>query len=225
MTDTHYRICIDISLWGENFIIYNYEKEESLFVGVNLNHFKKMLKPIKKKDSVELIIDSEDMENLCIKIIPKEGSKVTTSFIKLQNIQNIDLELPLGYKDCVTIPALDYQKICKDMESISPSIEIKATDTTIRFTADMSCVYSRSIIFGEGSDEDEGRIIYLQHFESDKLNNLGKISGLGASSSNHIQIYFDPKLPILFRTNVGTLGKINVYVKGKEQTENDTEVS
>ena len=81
----------------------------------------------------------------------------------------------------------------------------------------------RNTLFGEGSDDDESKIVYLQHFESERMNNLGKISGLGVSSSNHIQIHFDSKLPILFRTNVGTLGKINVYVKSKEQTENDNE--
>lgn len=217
MTDTHRRICIDISLLSENFSIFTFNSEESIFIGINLAHFKKMLKPVKKKDSIELMIAKEDSDSLCIKIIPKEGGKITTSFVKIQSIQSIDLELPYGYTDYVSIPASDYQKMCKDMETISQSIEIKATKTTIRFTADMSCVYSRSIIFGEGSDDKN--IIYLQHFESEKLNNLGKISGLGASNVNHIQIYVDTNLPILFRTNVGTLGKIGIYIKSKEQTE------
>jgi len=221
MTDTHRRICIDINLFRENFGIFHMDSEESVFLGINLAHFKKMLKPIKKKDSIELIKESEEGDSLCIKIIPKEGGKVTTSFIKIQDIQNIDLELPDGYNDYVSIPASDYQKMCKDMESISQNIQIKATKSTIRFTADMTCVYSRSIIFGEGTDDDESKIVYSQHFESEKLNNLGKISGLGASSNNHIQIYFDPNLPILFKTNVGTLGKIGIYIKSKEQTEEE----
>jgi len=219
MTDSHLRICIDIALYSDNFMMYNFERTESMFIGINLTHFKKMLKPIKKKDSIELIVHADDLENLCIKIIPKEGGKITTSFIKIQNIQNIDLELPDGYKDYIAIPASDYQKMCKDMESISQDIEIKATKTTIRFSADMSCVYSRSILFGEGNDDDQD-IIYCQHFESSKMNNLGKISGLGASTVNHIQIYFNKSLPILFKTNVGTLGKIGIYIKSKEQIEN-----
>ena len=219
MTDTQNRICIVISLSAENFSIFNFNKTGSIFIGINLTHFKKMLKPIKKKDSIEILLDSEEDDNLCINIIPKEGGKITTSFIKIQTIQNIDLDVPDGYKDYISIPASDYQKMCKDMESISQNIEIRATKTTIRFTADMSCVYSRSIIFGEGDDKNTDDIIYLQHFESDKLNNLGKISGLGASGSNHIQIYFDTNLPILFKTNVGTLGKISIYIKSKEQAE------
>jgi len=222
MTDTHCRICIDIKLLKENFGVFQMASNESIFLGINLAHFKKMLKPIKKKDSIEFIKETAESDSLCIKIYPKEGGKVTTSFIKIQDIQNIDLELPDGYTDYISIPASDYQKMCKDMESISQNVEIKATQTTIRFTAVMTCVYSRSIIFGEGTDTDESRIVYQQHFESEKLNNLGKISVLGLSSNNHIQIYFNPNLPILFKTNVGTLGKIGIYIKSKEQTDQDS---
>jgi hypothetical protein len=114
--------------------------------------------------------------------------------------------------------------MCKDMDSIAQSIEIKSTKNTIRFTADMSCVYSRSIMFGEGSDENENDVIYQQHFESEQLNNLGRISGLGVSSGYYIQIFSKNNLPILFKTNVGTLGKINIYIKSKEQSEKEKEV-
>lgn len=222
MTDTHSRICIDIKLLRENFISFHVNTDESIFLGFNLAHFKKMLKPVKKKDSIEFSKESLESDTLCIKVIPKEGGKVTTSFIKIQDIQNIDLELPDGYFDYLSIPASDYQKMCKDMESISQNIEIKANKLSIQFTAEMSYVYSRSITFGENMDEEQTPITYRQHFESEKLNNLGKISGLGASSNNHIQIYFHPDLPLLFRTNVGTLGKIGIYIKSKEQCEEDT---
>ena len=224
MMDTHRKLCIDISLLGENFNIYTVNTDSKIFIGVNLIHLRKMLKPVKKKDHIELIKESENSDELCIKIYPKEGSKITTSYIKIQDIQNIDLDLPQGYENYVSIPAGDYQKMCKDMDSIAHSIEIKSTKNTIRFTADMSCVYSRSIMFGEGGDENENDVIYQHHFESEQLNNLGRISGLGVSSGYYIQIFSKNNLPILFKTNVGTLGKINIYIKSKEQSEKEKEV-
>jgi proliferating cell nuclear antigen PCNA len=223
MMDTHRRLCIDFALFGENFSSYMVNSDQKILLGVNLMHLKKMLKPIKKKDSLEFSKDKESSENLCIKIIPKELGKITTSYIKIQDIQNIDLDLPEGYENYVSIPSSDYQKMCKDMESISQNINLKATRSTIRFTADMTCVYSRSIIFGEGDDSDESKIIYNQHFESDQLNNLGRISGLGITTGNNIQIFCKSNLPILFRTNIGTLGKINIYIKSKEQVEKEKE--
>lgn len=223
MMDTHRRLCIDFELFGENFTSYTVNSDSKLFIGVNLMHLRKMLKPIKKKDSMEFSQEKDNTGNLCIRIIPKEGGKMTTSYIKIQDIQNIDLDLPAGYENYVSIPSSDYQKMCKDMESISQNINLKATQTTIRFTADMTCVYSRSILFGEGDDSDESKIIYDQHFESDQLNNLGRISGLGITSGNNIQIFCKSNLPILFRTNIGTLGKINIYIKSKEQVEKEKE--
>ena len=219
MMDTNRRICIDFSLYGENFNIYNVETDSKILIGLNLIHLQKMLKPIKKKDSIEFIRESENSETLCIKIIPREGGKITTSNIKIQDIQNIDLDLPEGYEGYVSIPACDYQKMCKDMDSISQNIAIKATKTTIRFGADMDCVYSRNVFFGEGDDSNEEDIIYKQNFESQQLNNIGRISGLGASPGGNIQIFTKNTLPILLRTNIGTLGKIGIYIKSKEQVD------
>ena len=59
-------------------------------------------------------------------------------------------------------------------------------------------------------------------FDTEKLNNLGKISSLGSTPNNYIQIYFNPELPILFKTNVGTLGKISVFIKSKDQCEEES---
>lgn len=220
MTDTHRKICIDFTLYGENFNIYNIECEK-IIIGVNLIHLRKMLKPVKKKDQIEIIKERENSDSLCIKITPKEGGKVTTSYIKIQEIQNIDLDLPIGYENYISIPSSDYQKMCKDMDSISHDIEIKSTKSSIRFTADMSCVYSRSIVFGEQTNDE--KISYTQHFESEQLNNLGRISGLSVSSGN-IQIFTKETLPILFKTNIGTIGKINIYIKSKEQIEKEKEL-
>ena len=223
MMDTHRRLCIDFELLGENFSTYSVNTNQKIYIGINLMHLRKMLKPVKKKDSMEFSKESENSDNLCIKIIPKETGKITTSFIKIQDIQNIEVDLPVGYENYISIPSSDYQKMCKDMESISQNINLRTTKSTIRFTADMSCVYSRSIMFGEGDDSNEDSISYNQHFESDQLNNLGRISGLGVSSGNNIQIFCKSNLPILFRTSVGTLGKINIYIKSKEQVETEKE--
>ena len=222
MVDTHKSLCVDITLLGENFIYYNVNTDNKLFIGINLIHLRKMLKPIKKKDSIEFIKEKEDDDTLCIKIIPKEGGKTTTSYIKIQNIQNIDIDIPEGYQNCVTIPSADYQKMCKDMDSISQNVEIKTTKDTVRFTVDMACLYSRSIMFGEGEDTDD-KVLYRQHFGSEKLNNLGRISGLGVTTGNVIQIFTKHNLPMLLRTNVGTLGKINIFLKSKEQMDKENE--
>jgi hypothetical protein len=221
-TDTHNKICIDIVLHGDNFELFNVNlpsPDSKILVGVNLSHLRKMLRPVKKKETIELIKEHENSTELCIKISPKEmGGEVDINYIKIQEIQILDLDLPAGYEDYVSIPTTRYQKMFKDMETISQSIHIQASKSMIKFTSDMAGIYSRSIMFGNDNDDE---ITYSQHFESEQLNNLGRISGLGATTTSSIQIFTKQGLPILLRTNIGTLGKIGIYIKSKEQLEQE----
>ena len=218
-TDTHGKICIDIILHSDNFEMFKVNlppNEQRILMGVNLAHLKKMLRPVKKKETIELIREPESNE-LCIKISPKElGGEVDVNFIKIQEVQILDLEVPTGYGDYISIPTSRYQKMCKDMDSISQSIHIESNNSMIKFTSDMSGVYSRSILFGL---ENTNPVTYSQLFESEQLNNLGRISGLGATTTSNIQIFTKEGLPILLRTNIGTLGKLSIYIKSREQIE------
>jgi hypothetical protein len=218
MTDTHSRLCIDIALHSENFEIFQVSAQESsrILIGINLAHLRKMLRPVKKKETIEFI-KSKNSDDLCIRISSKEmNGETTTSNIKIQEIQIIDLELPSGYEDYISIPTSKYQKMCKDMETISQKIKIESNSGMIRFTSIMEGVYSRSIEFGNRNTDP---FTYTQHFDSDQLNNLGRISGLGATTSSNIQVFTKSTLPILLRTSIGTLGKIGIYIKSNEQVE------
>ena len=217
MSDTHKCICIDFSLIGENFVTYEVNTLKKIFIGVNLIHLHKMLKPIKKKDSIEFIKEREESDELIIRQISNVSGKVTTSSLKIQTIQNLEIDLPTDYKNYVPIPSSEYQKMCKDMENISQTVQIRATEKSITFKADMTHVYTRSIVFGDETDNVD---IYNQVFDTEQLNNLKRISGLGITSGN-IHIFCTENHPILLRTNIGTLGKINIYIKSKEQIENE----
>lgn len=223
MIDTHNRLCIDIVLHAENFEYFKVTfpencQEEKILMGINLAHLKKMLRPVKKKEIIEFIKETSDSDDLCIRISSKEMGGETTSFIKIQEIQTIDLGLPSGYDEYISIPTTKYQKMCKDMESISQNMRIESNKQMIKFTSIMSGIYSRSIVFGVSNEEAP---TYSQQFESEQLNNLGRISGLGATTTSNIQVFTKSNLPLLLRTNVGTLGKISIYIKSKEQLEQE----
>ena len=58
-------------------------------------------------------------------------------------------------------------------------------------------------------DEDENDIIFKDTYYTEQLNKIIKISGL----SNKLYINTTNKLPLLFKTNVGSLGVINLFIK------------
>ena len=68
MMDSNRILLIDLSLDAENFSIFKFKAPRKLYLGLNLTHFHKMLRSIKKKDSIMLFIKSENPTDLGIKV-------------------------------------------------------------------------------------------------------------------------------------------------------------
>jgi len=221
--DNNITILINLFLSSENFTVYKYKKNEKLYLGINLNHFHKMLKSIKKKDSMQLFIDDQFPTDLGIKVIPKENNRVTTSFVKIQTIQTIDIDIPDGYSKPIIVPSSEYQKAIKDMLHIGNTINVVAKSFHIKFKCNAGGVMKRFVDFGEleDSDSDEENEnedpIYNKDFDTDKLSRITKIAGL----STNMQIYPKTGLSLLFKSNVGNLGKISIYIKSKDLIDDD----
>lgn len=220
MMDHHRTILIDMELNSDNFAPYKFKAPDKLHIGINMNHFHNMLKSIKKRDSIQIFIDDKSPTDLGIKVIPKENNRVTTSFIKIQNIQNIDIDIPEGYGKPVIVPSGEFQKMCKGLSHISNITNITAKMFIIRFSSNAGGVMKRYTEFGETEDSDsetedqvDVKPYYNEDFDTEQLTRITKLAGLNST----MQIYAsnNNNLPLLFRTMVGNLGKISIYTKSK----------
>ena len=215
MIDHHRRVLIDLFLLSENFSMYRFTTKK-LYLGINLNHFHKMLKSIKKKDSIEFFIDDENMTDLGIKVIPKENNRITTSYVKIQNIQNLEIPIPDTTTKPIIVSSSEMQKMLKDFGNIGNTLIVKSKNFKIEFSCNAGGILKRKVEFGEDDDElAENSDEFTQEFNTEQLLRITKISGL----SNNIQIY--PGKPIRFSSNIGGLGKISIYIKSKEQLEEE----
>lgn len=221
MMDYHRRILIDLELYAQYFTKYVFSDKINsgkMYLGINLNHFHRMLKSIKKKDSIQLFIDDAVPTELGIKVIPKENNRVTISSVKIQSIQNLIIDVPTGYGKPVIVSSSEFQKMCKDMGSIGTSMHVTAKNFHIEFSCDAGGILKRKVQFGEIDDSDDEdnedeQEEYDQEFVTEQLSRITKMAGLGSN----MQIF--PGRPLLFRSNVGSLGKISIYIKSKEQLE------
>ena len=195
MMDSHRILLIDLFLDSKNFSIFKFKKDKKLFLGINLIHFHKMLKSIKKKDSILLFISENEPTTLGIRVLPKENNRITTSYIKVQSIQNLDIELPTGYDTSIIVNSSEYQKMCKDMNNISSIININSEKLSIEFACNAGSVYSRCVTFGEVSDDlsdddDKYNIEkYSEDFETEQLMRIMKIAGLNNTLQNRFPIW------------------------------------
>jgi len=231
MINSHRIILIDLELSADNFTIYKFRSDKKITIGINLNHFHKMLKSIKKKDNIILFIRNDNPTELGIKVIPKENNRKTISYIKIQNVQNISIELPNEYNKPIIVPSIDFQKTCKDMNSIGGIINVVSNGYYVKFLCNTGNVLKREVIFGEIGDDDdsdyeaEEQEQYSQKFDTEQFCRIVKIAGF----SSVMHVFPKGSNPILFRSNVGTLGHISIYIKSREQIEmedtNDGEYS
>jgi len=221
MMDSHRKKLVDVKLDASKFSIYKF-KSEKKFIGINLGYFYKMLKSIKKKDGVILFIDKNKPNMLGIKVIPPENIRITVSYITIQSIQNLDIALPTGYEKAIIVQSNEYQKMCKDMINISSYINICSENFNIKFSSNASSIYSRDVLFGEIDNSDsenecDSSDNFNEDFETEQLSEIIKIASLNST----MQIFPKTGLPLLFKTNIGNIGKLSLYLKSKKQIDAD----
>jgi proliferating cell nuclear antigen PCNA len=207
-------LLIHLTLNGEAFDEYYCPK--LLSVGINLQHLYKMLKSIKKKDNIVLFINKNNPGLLGITTIQADSGQPVTSYIKIQKLSQVDTEIPEQYTHPVHIPTSTFQKMCKDMQSISNKIHIHARSNYLRFSCEVEGMYTREVPFGEPDDDNEEE--YTDVFHTKSLSQLIKISGL----NSRMQIYTPPTeseldIPLKISINTGQLGKLEIYIKSINQ--------
>jgi len=213
MMDSHRRILIDIELVHTNFNIYHMEHPDTpMFLGINLNHFYRMLKSIKKKDALMMTIDDTEPDHLMLIVYPKENNRVATSSVHIQSIQHVSIMLPTGYVNPVMIPSCEYQRTLKDMNNIGDVVTVSMRQYSITLLCSAENIYSREVLFGELTDDTDEH--YREDFDMEQFTRILKLSGL----SKTIQVYSgNEHTPLLLKSRVGQLGDISIYIKSKRQ--------
>jgi hypothetical protein len=155
-----------ISLLREKFRSFRCTKE--IIFSLNLKHLQKMVRNVKKKDSMILFIEKSRPDKLGISIRPEGGvarrsSRTETMYITIQKDSNDiveDFRLPevhetddgdpvKVYGHPMVIEAPDFQKI-KKFSSIGKEVMVKMQRSNyISFYCDSGEIYSDELSFGE----------------------------------------------------------------------------
>jgi DNA polymerase III sliding clamp (beta) subunit (PCNA family) len=221
---------IDLSLDAGDFCPYVLKTRSKIFLGLNMTHLHKMLKMVKKKDSLQLTIHNLDSEDLELETIPpKDGARITTSFVKILRQQCVDTEVPSGYGRPVIVQSGDLHKMIKDLQSIGPKIRVVAREFYIRFECDSGGgVLKRHVTFGDpkyskysSDDEDDSEKPeeYCQEFSTEQFTRIAKV----ASLSQQMKIYFSTDLPLKLVSSIGSMGEIRIFIKSLAQISEEQE--
>ena len=216
MTDSNHKILIDLRLEKENFGLYTYSSDLAyISVGINLIHMYKMMKSIKKKDSVCFFLDKERITDIGIQVIPRDHTRMTVSYVKIQNLRNLGIELPpkADYTHSILISSAEFYKMCKEIGSISNTIRVTARQHSVLFSCDLDSIYSKQIMLGDEDDTPfAGSVFFEDDFETDFIQRIVKVASLKTS----LTLRFAHDLPLWIESGVGSLGKISIYMKSRK---------
>jgi len=212
-------IMFDIGLFRENFTRYIYNFKEPVFkISVNAKHLSRLVKNVKKKDSLILSISSDCLNKLKITIKPADPEKETSR----REVNDVTIQTEMDRQEHEAIPdsfyewpmnitSMDFQKI-KKMSTVGKLIDVQIQgDNYISFYCDGADVYSTTLSFGRYKEDDTN--IYKALFDTAIFNKLIKLTGL----CNQIQFYApsNAQMPLMIKLQAGNLGVIKVFIKDK----------
>jgi hypothetical protein len=222
-SDIRSTILISFNLNMEKFDTYKCINKKIILV--NLKNFQKLLKSIKKKDSLILFIE-KGSQKLGIRIITNVGNKksdrITTDYLMFREVLTKVNTDETEYHFPKVIPSGDFQKMCKKAISIPTkvmSIKIQTTNY-VSFFCDGGDPMSSNTEFGvlDVNEED----IYTNEFYKDTITQLMKIIGL--SPKMQILAPKNHNSPVIkIKISAGSLGDVDIVIKSKSLIDYDVE--
>ncbi len=207
-------ILIIANMPAENFKRYiipkHVDKKNCITTGITLAHVKALLNPIKKKDNLEIYIDSEFPDMLTFSILSNSNNNPSVNSVKIIDITENEIQPPKGYRDipCCHIASGEFQSLCKTLKTLSVvSTRIRAQDNGIEISGNKAGLYSTKTPHGVWDEAKE--VIYDEEFPTKLLLKIAKIASLGKT----IKVFCSSKKDtIKFKTNLGTLGEVEIYM-------------
>jgi hypothetical protein len=208
---------INFTLNRENFT-GGWRCTEPLNFSVNSSHLYKLLKAIKKKDTITLFIRHDDPLKLGICVETQDENNMTNTYIRLSKCQPEVFNEPTGYPTPTITSNKEFQKM-KVLHNISKTMLVTCPRPggLVKFYCDAIEVYQREVILGTDNQDDdikEDQIEeYKQTFHTTHITGLTKC----ANQSGNVQIYVAPDLPLKFKMKAGLLGDLTIFIKSIER--------
>jgi len=122
--DTSMVVLVHLKLDANKFEYYTCSGKVT--IGVNMLNFYKLIRTINSNDTLSLFIEGADKNHLGIKIENSEKNTKTTFKLDLMDLDHPKIQVdPADFNAVITIPSVDFQKICRDMNNIAEFVEMK----------------------------------------------------------------------------------------------------
>ena len=170
--DSSHTVLVHLRLNAQNFENYVC-KRSKLILGINLINLFKLMKIMGNNDTLSLKVEEDDLSSLHIIIENSEKNSLTRFKLNLMYLHEDNIEIPPPtFESIITLPSIDFQKICRDMHNLADEIEIKSIGNQLifgckgQFAEQETCIGSSSngLAFLQTSDDKIVQGVYaLKH--------------------------------------------------------------
>jgi proliferating cell nuclear antigen len=204
--DTAHVTLVHMNLAAENF--EEYECSVRVVAGMNMANMFKLLKSVSGQDTLTIDIDGRDYMQIKIE---NSSKKSFTSFkLKLLDINEDELEVPDIPMDVITtIPAVDFQKIVRDMSNLSQDMSIIRYGNILELSCSGDFADQTTRIEYPESVNRVGNVYSLKY-----INMYTRATSM-CSSVQILQNSTSEEIPIIFRYTIANLGDLKFYLAAK----------
>lgn len=213
--DNNHAVLVHLKLNAGNFELYylnNQTKENKLTIGLNMIFLHKLIRTINSNDTLTLFIEANDINHLGIRIENGEKNTKTTYKIDLLDLDNANMHInPVDFKNTITLPSVDFQKICRDMKNIANTIEIKNINNQLILSCKGNFCSQETILI----DNENGNN-HINNTEQDEiiqgvydLNYLVLFTKC-TNLCNSVEIFMKNDYPLIVRYACASLGSLKL---------------
>lgn len=216
--DKSHTILVHLLLNAVNFEFYECKKEK-IIIGINMLHLAKLINTIENDETLTIYIENGDFVDgivsyLSLKYENGEIKQCKTQKLRLIEPDPEELQYPdVRFSSILNLPSADFQKIIRDLSSISDRLEIQSVGNELFFRCSgpfASAEIRRSECDGDKSmtftlKQDTSKVIQGE-FSLKSLTSFIKCTNL----CPQIEMYLENDLPLVVKYNVASLGELRL---------------
>ena len=214
--DSSHTVLVHLKLHADNFEHY-YINRSKLVVGINMINFFKLIKTMGNTDTLTLYVIEDNESTLGIKLENIEKNSRTKYELNLMDLNEDHMSIPPAEFDSViTMPSVDFQKICRDMHNLADNIEIQSLGSQLIFRCNGDFASQETII-----GETNSGMVYIKNENPDEI-----VQGIFAlkhlvlfskctNLCNSIEMYLKNDYPLIIKYLVASLGEIKLCLAPK----------
>lgn len=221
--DSSHVSLVNLLLRAEGFEKFRADRQVSL--GINLANMNKILKCSGSKDSVSLRAE-DDGDSVTFIFESPEEDRISTFDLKLMDIDSEHLGIPeTEYKCVVKMGSGEFQRICRDLQTIGDTVEIAATKEGVKFSVNGdigqgNMTLRNSTDAAADKDDSDAVVIELeepvtQTFALRYLNFFTK----GTALSKSVTLSMSPEVPLVVEYKMEDLGHVRYFLAPKIEDE------